>query len=208
MIEFSTREVDLLSDNVEIACLTTDPEDIPEGSGNFVLDGEELPLPEELTTGLINAIKACHNLENRGFGVDCTVFGVLALGGSYTPVSDTVYRRGLHRRFTLGRWLSKEDALGVAPTAELVQFVKFAGRSLPLHTAVKLPGLTDLYIQKVGHDLPVVITGAIQNLRFHQANTVATVNEISATYHSLPVLSYRSSNPENDPVDIYVGLPG
>lgn len=208
MIEFLTQEVIHSGKSIEAACLTTDPGTIQDERDNFVVDEQELFLPTELAVGIVEAIRTCHVLEQARFGVDCAVFGALVLGGKYSPVSDEIYRRGLRRTFTFGRWLQEEEIFGASSEAELVQFIRYTGRPLPVHTAVKLPGKDDLYIQKIGHNLPIAITSAIPNLKFHGGNTIATVNEIRASYNSVPVLTYRSSGYQENPVDGYTGLPG
>ncbi len=208
MIVFESREVVHGPDSFEVACLVTPVSEIQDVPAGISKDGEVLPLDQDIVSALGRAIKDCDAWEQEGFGVDCAVFGTVALGGMYVPISEELYRTGLHRNLHFGRWLHKEEIFGASEEAQLVQFGRYNQGFIPRHTAVKLPGISDSYIQKIGHGLPIAITNAEDNFLFQHTNTVATMDGIMATHNSKAVLIYLSRNPEESPVTTYQSVPG
>jgi len=208
MLEFVTREVQHSIGTIEAACLVSKPDDAGEFDGGIVKDNVLIPLPGQLVTAIAESAAQCETMERSGYGVDCGVFGALVLGGTYKPVSQETYQRGLHRYIEFGRWWEKDEILGVTATTELAQFCSWNGRLLPRHMAIKLPQTEGEYVQKIGHGLPIAISDAVANFRFHRANTVASTNKFTATYKDRVILSYAPSNPDTKSAGTYEGLPG
>lgn len=208
-LAFETVEVEALSRTLHAACLVTDPHEITAETTQIMRDGEQLATDPSFVRAVCHAVKACDRWEQSDYGVDCAVFGTVALGGHYTPVSDEIYHHSLRREIRFGRWLGKEDLLGMAPKPMLVQFGRFTeGHFLPVHTAVKVPAVVDTYVQKVGHNLPVALCGTIENMRFHGSNTAMSIDLFQANYFCETVLDYDDRTPGVRPTGVYKGLPG
>lgn len=208
MIEFATTEVHHALGTIEAACLVTSPDALFLAAESIVKDGEIIALPRLVVSGIVDAIRACAELETSGKAVDCSVFSTLMLGGSYDPVDLATYQRDLHWAIDVGSWLREEDIFGVPAAPRMVQFIDFQDRIIPKHTAVQLPDAADLYVQKIGHGLPIALTDAAANFRFHRANSVASIDRIRAGYREGNVLAFTAPDASADPMTTYHGSPG
>lgn len=207
MIEFATGEVRHGAFVTEAACLVTPVEVLPDDADYLVKDGEKIELPRPVVAGIVEAIRTCADLESRRMAVDCSVFASVMMGGTYNPVPLDTYREGLHWQIEFGRWLGEEEIMGRPVVPRMVQFIHYQSRILPKHTAIQLPEAVDLYVQKIGHGLPVALTDAASTFASHRANCAATIDSIRAGSRDGGVLRFTNPDAASEPTATYRGEP-
>jgi hypothetical protein len=196
--------------SVPMDCLVTPVDEIAEDADQIIRNDEPVAIAPAVVSAIAEAIRQCSFYAHRRIGVDCSVFSTLLLGGTYIPVPNDAYRSQLNWRVAYGRSLTQAEAQAVPDGPEMVQFAYYSEKDgiLPRHTATRLPDVPNLYIQKIGHTLPIALTSIDENIAFHGANTIFTVDELDAECHGVPVLAYTNPNPETEPFCTYQGKAG
>ena len=152
-------------------------------------DNREIPLPQAVIQALGKTINSCNRYTKAGYGVDCRVFGTLAMQGLYIPVDDRCYGHESYTRIGYGHWLGTREASAPPSYMRMIQFGRLSNDTTfrTIHTAIQLPW-PDLYVQQLGRGSPVALTSAEANVVLYDTNAAATVTSLAALNGRRPVL--------------------